>query len=243
MLLILAERQEDQGIADYLHQAGYQVELVNLNSRRGKISWEGYLGKEGLLGVVDASHPFSPEPSKTVEKICSQRGLVYLRYQEKVGDLPEDPLIYKYHSWEEGAKKAEELGNTIFLTTGSNNLDIFLELCQGKRLVLRVLPDYKVIKKCQDLGFNPKDIVAMQGPFSKELNRSMFKFYKASVVVTRESGKRGGADTKVAAALSLGIPVVVIEKSPAKRLEAGSYEEILVFMREKLRKEQYHVRK
>lgn len=237
MLLILAGRQEDQGIAEYLQQAGYPVELVDLNFCGGEVSWESRLDRKGLLGVVDASHPFSPEPAKTVREICNQRGLVYLRYQEKVGTLPEHPLIHKHHSWREGAKKAGELGNTIFLTTGSNNLDVFLDLCQEKRLILRVLPDYKVIKKCQQLGFGPKDIVAMQGPFSKELNRSMFKFYKASVVVTRESGKRGGADTKVAAALSLGIPVVVIEKSPAEKTEAGTYEEILVFLKEKLGKE------
>jgi len=108
-----------------------------------------------------------------------------------------------------------------------------LQNCQNQRIVIRVLPEHKVIKKCQDLGFQGRDIIAMQGPYSKELNKIIFKSYGASVVVTRESGKRGGADTKIAAAMALKIPVIVIsKKNPHLTEEVKSYEEILASIKE-----------
>jgi precorrin-6A/cobalt-precorrin-6A reductase len=93
---------------------------------------------------------------------------------------------------------------------------------------VRVLPDHNVVKKCQELGLRPKDIIAMQGPFSKEMNRLMFKTFNASVVVIKESGRAGGTETKMSAALSLKIPVVVI-KRPALSWgnEVQNYEALL----------------
>jgi len=130
----------------------------------------------------------------------------------------------------EAARKAAGLGKTIFLTTGSNNLEVFLDSVKGQnlRLVVRVIPEHKVIKKCQDLGLAPKDIVAMQGPFSKEMNRITFKSYNASVIVTKDSGKAGGTDTKISAALSLNIPVVVIKRGKAGECNVvRTYNEII----------------
>ncbi|MEG3071352.1 MAG: precorrin-6A/cobalt-precorrin-6A reductase [Candidatus Syntrophopropionicum ammoniitolerans] len=47
------------------------------------------------------------------------------------------------------------------------------------------------------------------------MNRATFKSYQASVIVTRESGRKGGMDTKISAASSLQIPVVMIKQNPA----------------------------
>lgn len=62
------------------------------------------------------------------------------------------------------------------------------------------------------VGIGPDSIIAMQGPFSIELNRAMLEECKADVLVTKENGSVGGVEEKVSAALSPGIPVVVIER-------------------------------
>lgn len=237
MILVLVGRSQDREIVDFLELAGYTVELIDLTDKGKFYQWAEIIDDKRFRVVIDASHPFSEQPSQTIRELCEQKRINYLRYSQREADLPEHSLIHKVDSWEAGAKKAAEIGQTIFLTTGSNNLEIFLaeEQCRGKRIVIRVLPDYKVIKKCQDLGFAPKDIVAMQGPFSKELNKSTFKAYGASVVVTRESGKRGGADNKIAAALALKIPVVVIRKKPSfEGGEVRSHQEILATLQNRL---------
>lgn len=69
-----------------------------------------------------------------------------------------------------------------------------------------------MLAECRRLGFSPGDIVAMQGPFSRELNEALFREYAADVVVSKNSGRQGGADAKFAAAVSLGLHLVVIDR-------------------------------
>ncbi len=76
----------------------------------------------------------------------------------------------------------------------------------------RILPTAEVLQMMEVLNVSPKRIVAVQGPFSYDMNRIMFHDTKASVVVMKNSGLVGGADTKLQAAMDLGIHVIVIDR-------------------------------
>ena len=58
--------------------------------------------------------------------------------------------------------------------------------------------------KSMDLGFDGKHLIAMQGPFSKELNVAMLRQTEADYFVTKESGKTGGFEEKYEAAMETG---------------------------------------
>lgn len=182
--------------------------------------------------VIDATRPFPEGISMLAKDLCRKNNIQYIRFVRDEVDLPENSLLFPVCSWEEAAQKAAELGNTIFLTTGSYNLELFLKhpAMAGKRIVVRVLPEHRVIEAVQSLGVTSRDIVAMQGPFSKDMNRITFKMYNASVIVTKDSGRVGGTDSKISAALGLKIPVVIIKRP--KLLEkdgdtVNTYEQIL----------------
>jgi len=193
------------------------------------------LEKRGVALVVDATQP-SPGPlSRLAQEACSRLNLPFVRYERKATSLPDSPLIHVVNTWEEAARVAAGLGSTVFLTTGSNNLEIFIRspYMRGKRLVVRVLPEQRVIKKCEELGLLPRDIVALQGPFSARFNRAIFQAYRAEVVVTRESG--ASTDAKIRAALSLQLPVVVIRRiPPAGKNLAYNYRQVLQLVRQYL---------
>jgi precorrin-6A/cobalt-precorrin-6A reductase len=174
----------------------------------------GIIEELGVRLVVDATHPFASQLSAVTRDICLSKGIRYLRFGRGETHLPASPLIHRAYSWEEAAERAASYGDTVFLTTGSNNLEIFLRHpgLKEKRIVIRVIPDHRVIKKCQDLGVSPRDMVAMQGPFSVKLNKALFQAYRAGVVVTRDGGPSGGTLNKVKAATDLGIPVVMIQR-------------------------------
>ena len=108
-----------------------------------------------------------------------------------------------------------EKARSIFLTTGSYGLEQIANDPRLKqtRIVARVLPDWKIIKKCQDYGISSRDIVALQGPFSVRMNKLLFKTYNADLVVSRDSGTMGGLDNKIAASEDLKIPIIVIKVS------------------------------
>ena len=81
----------------------------------------------------------------------------------------------------------------------------------------------------------PKEIVALQGPFSEELNIALYRQYGADVVVTKNSGEIGGTDTKLTAARKLGLPVVMIDRPKLDYdVIAYTFEEVLDFVKLKL---------
>ena len=104
------------------------------------------------------------------------------------------------------------------MTTGSKTLATFVgaKALEGKEIWARVLPTSNVIKMCEDLGMRAKYILALQGPFSYEMNLAMIHDYHADVMVTKNSGLIGGSDTKLKAAMDAGISVIVIDKPKAK---------------------------
>ncbi|MBQ1417332.1 MAG: precorrin-6A/cobalt-precorrin-6A reductase, partial [Selenomonas sp.] len=137
------------------------------------------------------------------------------------------------HSYEEAAKAAAALGKNIFLTTGSRNLDKFVHssYLQRAELTARVLPTADVIAACEQLGIDAGHIVALQGPFSKDLNKELFCTYGAQVIITKNSGTIGGTDTKLAAAKELGLPIVLIDRPQLDYPCLGhNYDEILAFV-------------
>ena len=86
------------------------------------------------------------------------------------------------------------------LTTGSKTLDIFT--CRlldqpNTRVIARMLPRIDNMEKCEKLGFPQRDIVAIQGPFTKEFNTELYKQYGVTTMITKESGKAGWVDEKL----------------------------------------------
>jgi len=80
----------------------------------------------------------------------------------------------------------------------------------NKRFVHRIIPSLESLKICVDNNLALADIVALLGPFSRELNREMFREYQADYVVMKDSGIRGGAKEKLLACRDLGITPIVI---------------------------------
>lgn len=126
------------------------------------------------------------------------------------------------------AKELEKIQGNILLLTGSKDLkEIMTEISDKSRVYARVLPNIESIAKCEEAGLRGKQIIAMQGPFSKDMNVALINEICASVILTKESGATGGLDEKLLAARECGIKVVMIE-SPESRLEgsgsnAGEY--------------------
>ena len=83
-----------------------------------------------------------------------------------------------------------------------------------------------------DAGFSPADIVAVQGPFSRELNLALFREFGADVMVTKNSGTVGGTDSKIVAAMELDMTVVVVQRPPLEGKQVfGSMADLLEYIK------------
>ncbi len=174
--------------------------------------------EKGITLILDASHPYAAIVSETAFSACKETGIDYVRYERAEIPLPAYDKLYHAKDEFEAAELAGKLGNSILLTTGSKTLATFVhaDALQGKEIWARVLPTSGVIKMCEDLGMRAKYILAIQGPFSYEMNMAMIRDYHADVMVTKNGGLIGGSDTKLAAAVDAGISVIVIDKPKAK---------------------------
>lgn len=201
-------------------QAGAREVLVTALTPAGLA---GVLKDYRVRLVIDATHPFATGISAIARQCCRQEEVPYLRYARSTR-IPGTPgQRHLVDDWPEAAARAGELGEVIFLTIGSRHLDAFKPLMeQGKKIVARVLPDADSLAACKRAGLTPADVVAMQGPFTVELNRALFRAYGAQVMVTKESGVAGGLDTKLEAAQQLGLAVVMVRRPPEEGATVSS---------------------
>ena len=198
---------------------------------------EKILREENFNCLVDASHPYAKNISANAIDAAQAANIFYVRYERAEIDFAYEK-IFHVESYEAAAIKASELGKNIYLTTGSRNLKIFVDLLKDCNLTVRILPTAEVLTQCEALGLTPKQIVAMQGPFSTELNVELFKHAGAEVIVTKNSGQIGGADTKLEAAKILNLPVVMINRPKIFYPNlAKTFDDVLSIIKNFLRKE------
>ena len=224
MIFTAAGTQDGREIVRCLCAAGYDVAASVVSSygqqllaeQRGKggghllindtpLDEEGlrfFFKEHGIRAFVDATHPYAVNVSRNAMTACAAEGIPYIRFERDLTDISYEH-VHLVHSYEEAAE-----------TAGSRNLERFVraEPLADSTLIARVLPTADVIALCEGLGLTPAQIIAMQGPFSRELNRAMYEKYKADVIVTKNSGTIGGTDAKFQAAEDLGLPVIVIDR-------------------------------
>ncbi|TWE08077.1 cobalt-precorrin 6A reductase [Neobacillus bataviensis] len=191
-----------------LRESGIPVQVGRLTDE----DMVGLIDTKGIQAVVDASHPFAEEASKNAIKAAQTAGIPYIRYERESQTFQYDNMTV-VESYEEAAELALAKKGVVMLTTGSKTLQIFTEKLLGNpdiRLIARMLPRVDNMEKCEQLGLPQKNIVAIQGPFSKEFDESLYKQYGVTLMVTKESGKVGSVDEKVEAAKELGIDVILI---------------------------------
>ena len=75
---------------------------------------------------------------------------------------------------------------------------------------MRILPGMESLSICMEHGIAGKQILALQGPFTTEMNEAMIRQYQIKCLVTKRSGRAGGYKEKTEAAKRAGILTFVI---------------------------------
>lgn len=177
--------------------------------------------------VVDATHPFAEVVTAQIRQAVG--GLEdckasYYRLLRETGEAVSYEKVRFFETHLSCAEALEQIAGNILLTTGSKDLHTYNRQAFKDRLFVRVLPSIESLKLCQEAGITGKQILALQGPFSVQMNEALIRQYEISCMVTKESGKSGGFTEKIEAAKRADIPVFVIGR-PEK--EEGYYFEAL----------------
>lgn len=174
----------------------------------------GFGGVEGLKAflidqrieaVIDATHPFAVQMSRNSAAAC--------------GDLAVPLAVFTRPAWrpidgdrwvcvpdmEAAVRAPGDSPRRVFLTIGGLQLGAFAAAPQHHFIV-------RTIERPDAIGLLPSHrLILARGPFSVEQEISLMRAERVEVLITKNSGG-SATEAKIAAARSLGIEVVMIER-------------------------------
>lgn len=194
--------------------------------RRNREEMTELLLSENWEAVIDATHPYAVEVSENIRQACRDAGKEYLRLLREKEEENAGLNSFYVNSKEEAAEYLNHTEGNILLTTGSKELNDYVNLISNtSRIFARILADGETVKHCKELGLEGKQIICMQGPFSAELNAAMLRQVNAKYLVTKDTGEAGGFMEKLEGARMAGATVVVIRRP--KKEEGYDLSELL----------------
>ncbi len=220
----LSELLSESGISHHVCVASeYGADIMTKNDaavvhvgRMEKEDMVSFFRKNGLAGndiVVDATHPYAKDVSINIRDAVDEAGCRLLRIGR--GHALNHCYVNQFGSMKEFAGYINGTDGNILLTTGSRDLAGYCESVTKDTLArtyVRVIPSVESIEKCTALGIAQSHILAMQGPFSYDMNRAVIKQYDIRHLLTKESGPAGGFEEKLAAVGDTGIQCHVITR-------------------------------
>ncbi len=222
----LSRRLADLGMAvtvcvatDYgTEEQGVHPGVTVLTGRRDTAEMAALLKDCALC--IDATHPYALEVTKNIRAACGETKVPYRRLLRE--ESPADGAL-TFSSAAEAAAFLEKTEGNILLAIGSKDLKSYAAL-DARRLFPRVLPSHEAITACETAGIPHRNIIAMQGPFTQELNAALIRQKKIAWLVTKDGGAQGGFPEKAAAARETGA-VLVLLRRPEEQGEG--FEEIV----------------
>ena len=228
--LIFSGTSDGSSLAVCLARRGWQVTVCTATAygakalpaipgirlRTGRMDaaqMEAFLKEYPFDTVVDATHPYAAAVSENIRRACQAGQVPCLRLLRRdqscqgVVEVPDTAAAACF---------LNTVSGNVLLTTGSKELDAFAKPGLVERCYPRVLPMADSLDRCLKLGFPPKNIICMQGPFSKELNVALLKQYHIKTLVTKDTGGYGGFREKAEAAREAGCALLVVERPRAE---------------------------
>lgn len=214
----LAEFCEGLGIEAHVSVAGaYGREMLaglkQIRVLEGRMDAEemlSFIQKHKIEAVYDATHPYAVSVSENIRIACARAGVSLVRVRRELGgrvdakdvrlEFPDIERAVEYLCGTEG---------NILITTGSKEIEKYKSLGK-KRLYARILPSKEALDACEAAGIEASHIIAMQGPFSEEMNAALIRGLNCKYLVSKQSGSRGGFEEKMRACEETGcIPLLI----------------------------------
>ena len=243
---MLAQTLSENGIHCIVSVATEYGEIVmpemdGVTVHKGRMDLEEmqkFITQSEVAAVVDATHPFATAVSENIRESLKNTEIPYIRLQRETSDIASNKdIIQGNHSdvilCSDATECADFLSSTdgnILLTTGSKELAAYSQKEALKdRLFVRVLPGLESLSLCEKNGICGKQIIAMQGPFSLEMNRALIRQFDIKYLVTKESGRTGGFLEKIKAAGAEGITACVIG-NPEKQNSGDTFTQVIALI-------------
>ncbi|HBN10654.1 MAG TPA: precorrin-6A reductase [Ruminococcus sp.] len=201
------------------------LEGLDCRIHTGRLDYDGFLKILPKFDcVVDMSHPFAVEVTRTVRKVCDAENIPYFRAGREKQNYSYKRIITAADKFRAADYLNSCPESRILFTTGVNTLLFYAEniIDFRKRAFVRIINTPESLNRC--CGYMDNIIIGMP-PFTSDDTYNLIKKYDIDILVSKDSGKRGGVLEKINAAEKADIPVILIE-SPEDRMNLMSIEEL-----------------
>lgn len=162
-----------------------------------------YLTAEAINMVADATHPFAATMSANAAKACRRTGIAYVRldrpaWRPERGD--------RWQQVESVAKAAAAIPARAraLVTVGRRDIAAFFERTDTRILARMIEPPRMALPP-------HVEVMLARPPFSLDAELALFQRHCTNVLVCKNSGGNA-TEAKLAAARSLHLPVIMIER-------------------------------
>jgi len=218
---LAAKASRIEGIAVISSLAGRTLQPLrpSANTRIGGFGGAAgltdYLKAEQIDWLIDATHPFAAQISWNAAIAATAANISRLMLVRPPWPQQNGDRWLEVDSNTAAAQVLPGLARRVFLTIGRQELASFAHL---PNLFPELFPDLWFLMRMIDpplpnTPVPPGELLLERGPFTLEAERSLLHRYKIEAIVSKNSG--GDATyAKIIAARELGLPVVMVQRSP-----------------------------
>ncbi|MEQ8965367.1 MAG: cobalt-precorrin-6A reductase [Azospirillaceae bacterium] len=220
-VLILGGTTEARALADVLHGLPGIAPITALAGRtaapllpKGEVRIGGFGGIEGLAAVlaeerpallVDATHPFAARISANAVAAAGQAGVPLLRLERSPWTAEPGDRWTIVPDLAATAAALPVARSTVFLATGRQGLDAFAARPEHRYILRLVDPP------AEDSLPVAAEVILARGPFDQDEEARLFRDRNVDIVVAKNAGGPA-SHAKIAAARSLGLPVILVAR-------------------------------
>ena len=159
--------------------------------------------------VVDATHPYALEASARIRAAAKKAGVPCLRLKRKSMDSP-DRKVFLFPETRDMIPALQRSTGNIMIAAGAETVQPLAE-AEGlaTRLFVLIPPTKDGLEACEAAGISREHVIAMQGPFSGEMNRALLRNYAIRHLVIGTEGHNGDFSERIFAAQETGTAVYV----------------------------------
>jgi precorrin-6A/cobalt-precorrin-6A reductase len=185
--------------------------LVRVGGFGGLDALTSYLVSEGIRVVIDATHPYAAQISHNAEVACSRAGLPLIALVRPPWEQVDGDCWHVVSDFQSASDFVNTKASRVFLSIGRQELRSFSK-CNDAWFLIRAI-------ETPDFLPPHHTLILRRGPFEMEDELELLRDHSIDFIVSKNSG--GSATyTKIEAARTLHIPVVMVERPFKHTIEA-----------------------
>jgi precorrin-6A/cobalt-precorrin-6A reductase len=182
---------------------------VRIGGFGGAAGLAAYLVEQQIDRLIDATHPFASEISRSARLAADRTGVPRLLLRRPPWRRhPLDRWI-EVDSIAAAAALVGRVGRRAWLTIGAGGLDLFGGI-RGVHFLVRLID-----RPLEALPLPSHEVELGRGPFNVVGERQLLVRHNIDVLVCKASGGAATA-AKLVAARELGLPVIMVRRPPAE---------------------------